>query len=188
MFNEHLVASNHIFVTSEQPRFNTVSMDNTLPYQVTGQLDPSVEHDKVPSSDTLPEPVSIIPLDTEVALQPQDEQSDFQAETNLLHPENTTTIETPNIPLEDSTTNLPPSPSYEQIHRDDNLEIPSDDDYYMVEYDCPLSPPHNHHLQTIQIVNFHGDTELQDDIENGWQRITHDVPPDNPQFMETPQD
>ena len=44
-----------------------VSTDNTSHYQITGQLDPSVEHDKVPSSDTQHEPVFIIPLDTEVA-------------------------------------------------------------------------------------------------------------------------
>ena len=161
-------------------------MDNISPYQVTGQPDPLVEHDKVPSSDTPPEPVFIIPLDTEVALQPQDEQSGFQVQTNLLHPENTTTSETPNILLEDSATNLPPPPSCEQIHHDNNLEIPSDEDYYMVEYDHPPSPPQNHHLQTMQIVNCHGDTELQDNVENGWHRITHDVPPDNPQFMDTP--
>ena len=37
---------------SEQPSLNTVSTDNTSPYQVTGQLDPSVEHDEVPSSNT----------------------------------------------------------------------------------------------------------------------------------------
>ena len=102
----------------------------------------------MPSSHTEPEPVFIIPLDTEVAPQPQDEHSHAQIETNLLHLENTMTIETPNIPLEDCTTNLPHSPSNQQIHQQDNLEIPSDDDYYMIEYDSPSSPHQNHHLQT----------------------------------------
>ena len=51
---------------SQQPSLNTVSTDNTSHYQITGQLDPSLEHDKVPSSNTQQEPVFIIPLDTEV--------------------------------------------------------------------------------------------------------------------------
>ena len=38
----------------------------------------------------------------------------------------------------------------------------------------------------MQIVNCEGDTELQDDLENGWHRITHDVPPINPKFTDTP--
>ena len=42
------------------------------------------------------------------------------------------------------------------------------------------------HLQTMQIVNCQGDTQLQEDLENGWLRITHDVPPNNPQFTHTP--
>ena len=29
-------------------------------------------------------------------------------------------------------------------------------------------------------------TELQDNLENGWQRVTHDVPPINPKFTDTP--
>ena len=33
---------------SEQHSLNTVSTDNTSHYQITGQLDPSVEHDQVP--------------------------------------------------------------------------------------------------------------------------------------------
>ena len=52
---------------SQQPSLNTVSMDKTSHYQNTGQPDPSLEHDKVPSSNTQHEPVFIIPLDTEVA-------------------------------------------------------------------------------------------------------------------------
>ena len=38
----------------------------------------------------------------------------------------------------------------------------------------------------MQIVNCEGDTELQEDLDNGWHRITHDVPPNNPQFTDTP--
>ena len=45
----------------------------------------------------------------------------------------------------------------------------------MIEYDHPSSPPQNHHLPTTQVLNCHGDTEIQEDIENGWHRITHDV-------------
>ena len=37
----------------------------------------------------------------------------------------------------------------------------------------------------MQIVNCHGDAELQD-VENGWKRITHDFPPDNAPFTDTP--
>ena len=166
----------------EQPSLNTVSTDNTSPYQVTG---PSVEHDKVPSSNTQPEPVFIIPLDTEVTTELQDKDSDFQLQDNQLDHENTTKLETPTILLQDSTTNLPPPPSYEQNHRDKNVEIPSDDDYCLVENDRPPSPPQTH-LSTMQIVNCQGDTELQDNVENAWHRITHVVPPNNPQFTDTP--
>ena len=38
----------------------------------------------------------------------------------------------------------------------------------------------------MQIVNCQGDTELQDNLENGWHRISRDVPPNNPQFTDTP--
>ena len=169
---------------SEQPSLNTVSADNTSPYHVTGQLDPSVEHDEVPLSNTQAEPVFFIPLDTEDA--PEHHLgSNFQLQDNQLSDENTTTLQTPIILVEHSTANLPHPPSYEQNHHNDNLVIPSDDDYYIVEYDRPCSPPHIH-LQTMQIVNCEGDTELQDDLENGWHRITHDVPPINPKFTDTP--
>ena len=53
----------------EQPSLNTVSTNNTSRYQVTGQLNHSVEHDEVPVSNTQAEPVFIIPLDTEVTPQ-----------------------------------------------------------------------------------------------------------------------
>ena len=40
-------------------------------------------------------------------------------------------------------------------------------------------------MQTTQIVNCQGDTELQENLDNGWHRIIHDVPPNNPQFTDT---
>ena len=169
---------------SEQHSLNTVSTDNTSCYQVTGQLDPSVEHDQVPVSNTQAEPVFIIPLDTELTPELLDEQSNFQLQDNQLSEENTTTLQTPIIPVEDSSSNLPHPPSDEQNDHNDNLEIPSDDKYYIVEYDHPCSPP-TIQLQTMQIVNCEGDTELEEDLDNGWHRITHDVPANNPQFTDT---
>ena len=69
---------------SEQPSLNTVSTDNTSRYQVTGQLDPSVEHDEVPVSNTQAEPVFIIPLDTQLTPELLDEQSNFHLQNNQL--------------------------------------------------------------------------------------------------------
>ena len=76
-------------------------------------------------------------------------------------------------------------PSLGQNDDNDNLEIPFWLQYYIVEYDRPCSPP-TIQLQTTQIVNCEGDTELQEDLDNGWHRITHDVPANNPQFTDTP--
>ena len=170
---------------SEQHSLNTVSTNNTSRYQVTGQLDPSLEHDQVPVLNTQAEPVFIIPLDTKVTPELLDEQSNFQLQDNQLSEENTTTLQTPIIPIEDSSSNLPQPPSLGQNDDNNNLEIPSDDEYYIAEYDCPCSLP-TIQLQTTQIVNCEGDTELQEDLDNGWHRITHDVPANNPQFTNTP--
>ena len=104
---------------SEQPSLNTVSSDNTSPYHVTGQLDPSVEHDEVPLLKTQAEPVFFIPLDTEDTPEYHLE-SNFQLQDNQLSNKNTTTLQTPTIPIEHSTANLPHPPSYEQNR---NLEI-----------------------------------------------------------------
>ena len=131
------------------------------------------------------EPVFVIPLDTEVTPELLDEQSNFQLQDNQLSEENTTTLQAPIIPIEDSSSNLPQPSSLGQNDDNDNLEIPSDDEYYIVEYDCPSSPP-TIQLQTTQIVNCEGDTELQEDLDNGWHIITYDVPANNPQFMDTP--
>ena len=170
---------------SEQPSLNTVSTDNTSHYQVTGQLDHSVEHDQVPVLNTQAEPVFIIPLDTELTPELLDEESNFQLQHNQLSEENTTTLQTPIIPIEDSASNSPHPPCHEQNDHNDNLGIPSDDEYYIVEYDHPCSPP-TIQLQTTQIVNCEGDTELQEDLDNGLHRITHHVLANNPQFTDIP--
>ena len=136
---------------SEQPSLYTVSTDNTSSYQVTGQLNPSVEHDEVPVSNTQAKPVFFIPLGTE--LTPEHPlQSNFQLQDNKLSEENTMTLQTPTIPVEHPASNLPHPPTHQQNHCNDNFKIPSDDDYYIVEYYCPHSPP-TIHLQTMQIVN-----------------------------------
>ena len=170
---------------SEQHSLNTVSTEKPSHYQVTCQLDPSIQHDQVPVSNTQAEPVFIIPLDTQLTPELLDQQSNFQLQKNQLSEQNTTTLQTRNIPVEHCASNLPHPPSYQQNDHIHNLEIPSDDEYYIVEYDRPHSPP-TIQLQTTQIVNCEGDTELQEDLDNGWHRITHDVPANNPQFMDTP--
>ena len=125
-------------------------------------------------------------MDTEVTLElHHQEESTFQLQQNQLSEQKTTTLQTPTIPVDHSPSRLPHPPCNEENDCNDNLEIPSDDDYYIVEYNPPCSPS-NMHLQTMQTVNCQGDTELQEDLENGWLRITHDVPPSNPQFMDTP--
>ena len=170
---------------SEQHSLNTVSTKNPSHYQVTCQLNPSIQHDQVPVSNTQAEPVFIIPLDTQLTPELLDEQSNFQLQENQLSEQNTTTLQTRNIPVEHCASNLPHPPSYQQIDHIHNLEILSDDKYYIVEYDRPSSPP-TIQLQTMQIVNCEGDTELWDNLDNGWHRITHDVPANNPQFTDTP--
>ena len=172
---------------SAQPSLNTVSTDNTSRYQVTSHLDPTIEHDEVSVSNTQTEPVLFIPLDTEVTPElHHQEESTFQLQHDQLTEQKTTTLQTPTIPVNHSPSRLPHPPCNEENDHNDNLEIPSDDDYYIVEYNPPCSPP-NMHLQTMQIVNCQGDTQLQEDLENGWLRITHDVPPSNPQFTDTPE-
>ena len=171
---------------SAQPSLNTFSTDNTSHYQVTGHLHPTIEHDEVSVLNTQTEPVLFIPLDTEVTPElHHEEESTFQLQQNQLSEQKTTTLQTPTIPIDHSPSRLPHPPCNEENDRNNNLEIPSDDDYYIVEYNLPHSPP-TMHLQTTQIVNCQGDTELQEDLENGWLRITHDVPPSNPQFTDTP--
>ena len=173
---------------SVQPSFNTVSMDNTSHYQVTGHLNPTIEHDEVSVLNTQSEPVLFrpIPLDTEVTPELHDEEeSTFQLQQNQLSEQKTTTLQTLTIPVDHSPSRLPHPPCNEENDCNHNLEMPSDDDYYIVEYNLPHSPP-TMHLQTIEIVNCQGDIELQEDLENGWLRITHDVPPSNPQFTDTP--
>ena len=172
---------------SAQPSLNTVSTDNTSHYQVTSHLDPTIEHDEVSVSNTQTEPVLFIPLDTEVT--PELHQSRriyFSTSTRI----NFLNKKQPHFkhqlfPCDHSPSRLPHPLCNEENDRNNNLEIPSDDDYYIVEYNPPRSPP-NMHLQTMQIVNCQGDTQLQEDLENGWLRITHDVPPSNPQFTDTP--
>ena len=42
------------------------------------------------------------------------------------------------------------------------------------------------YLQGTQIVNCEGDAELEEDVENGWTRITNDLPSDNAPFTDNP--
>ena len=96
--------------------------------------------------------------------------------------ENTTEIEntnTPNSPLQPLNQHLP-------NHLQDNIESPSEDDYYIIEDYRPSPPPENNNLPGTQIVNCEGDAELEEYVENGWHRITNDLPPNNPQFTDIP--
>ena len=169
---------------SEQHSLNTVTTEKPSHYQVTCQLDTSIQHDQVPVSNTKAEPVFVIPLDTQLTPELLDEQSNFQLQENQLSEQNTTTLQTRNIPVEHCASNLPHPPSYQQNDHIHNLEIPSDDEYHIVEDDHPCSPS-TIQLQTMQIVNSEGDTELQEDLDNGWHRFTNDVPANNPQFTDT---
>ena len=95
----------------------------------------------------------------------------FQLQQNQLSEQKTTTLQTPTIPIDHSPCRLPHPPCNKENDRNDNLEIPSDDDYYIVEYNLPCSP--TMHLQTTQIVNCQGDTELQEDLEKELLMMFH---------------
>ena len=179
------INQSHISELSGQPTFNTVNVDNTSPSELTVEPDSTYEHDKLLSFNQLsqPEPVFLILLDMEpspltpVAVHIHDDQ---------LYLEDTTTIETPIIPVQNRTPNSPIQPANDQIPNNlhDNINNPSDDDYYIIE-DYPSSPPaENNNLHGTQIINCEGDAEIKEDVENGWTRITNDVPPNNPQFTD----
>ena len=184
----------HISELSVQPTFNTVNMDNTSPFQLTVQPDHTDEHDKLHSSNNLahPEPVFIIPLDMEPAsMTPESHVQNsppVQIQDDQLHLENTTAIDNTNSPAPNHTPNSPLQPSNQYLpnHLQDNIESPSDDDYYIIEDYHPSPPPENTNLNGTQIVNCEGDAEMEEDVENGWHRITNDLQPDNPQFTDIP--
>ena len=79
---------------SQQHSLNTVSTEKPSHYQVTCQLDPSIQHDQVPVSNTQAEPVFIIPLDTQLTPELLDQQFNFQLQENQLSEQNTTTLQT----------------------------------------------------------------------------------------------
>ena len=115
-------------------------------------------------------------MDTEVPPQPDEHQTDIIQSGN----ENAT------FPLLLSTTNIPNSPNNEDNTSNDNIDLPDEEDYYIIEYNGPSSPPPNHQIESTQIENCEGDTELEEDIENGWHKVTNDTPRNNPEFMDTP--
>ena len=70
-----------------------------------------------------------------------------KTEDHPLHSENTTTIQNPIIPLQNGATNEPYQHSNQQLQHHDNVEIPSDDEFYIIEDDCPPLPSQNNNLQ-----------------------------------------
>ena len=197
--NQHVkqtsgINQSHISELSVQPTFNTLNADNTSPLQCTVQPDSTHEHDKLHSfsDSSQPEPVFFIPLDKEPApLTPESQiQSPpaVQIQDHQLDSEDTTTIENPIVPLQNSTPNSPLHPSNQQIPNDvhDNIDNPFDDDYYIIEHHPSSPPPESNNLHGSQIINCEGDEEVQEDVENGWTRITNDLPPNHPPFTDTP--
>ena len=105
-----------------------------------------------------------------------------QIQDDQLHLENITAIDNTNSPAPNHTPNSPLQPSNQHLpnHLLDNIESPSDDDYYIIEDYHSSPPPENTNLNGTQIVNCEGDAEMEEDVENGWHRITNDLPPNNP--------
>ena len=169
----------NIHKLSEQPTLNRTSQtsNSTSPYHIsTAEEPPPSEHDKIVLPNSQPEHVFTISLDTEVPPQPDEHQTDILQSGN----ENAT------FPLLLSTTNIPNSPNNEHNTSNDNIDLPDEEDYYIIEYNGPSSPPPNHQIESTQIENCEGDTELEEDIENGWHKVTNDTPRNNPEFMDTP--
>ena len=164
---------------SEQPTLNHTSQtsNSASPYHIsTAEEPPPSEHDKIVLPNSQPEHVFTISLDTEVPPQPDEHQTDIIQSGN----KNAT------FPLLLSTTNIPNSPNNEDKTSNDNIDLPDEEDYYIIEYNGPSSPPPNHQIESTQIENCEGDTELEEDIENGWHKVTNDTPRNNPKFMDTP--
>ena len=186
------INQSHISELSVRPIFNAVNADSTSPLQHTVQPDDTHEHDKLNSLNNFaqPEPVFIIPLDIEPAsLTPEphiQNSPPVQIQDDQLDSENTTGIENPNSPVPNDRPNSPVQPLNQHLpnHYLNNIESPSEDDYYIIEDYRPSPPPENNNLLGTQIVNCQGDAELEEDVENGWHRITNDLPPDNPQFTD----
>ena len=166
---------------SEQTTFETTTntANNTSPHDIpTAEQYPPGEHDKIAASNTQPEHVVIMSLDTEFTPQPNELDVNNQYQANILHSED----QNRDLPILLSTTDIPNAHNTST----DNIHVPDEDDYYIVEDNNPSSPPPNHQIELTQIENCEGDTELQEDIENGWHKITNDNPRDNPQFADTP--
>ena len=176
------INKSHISQLSVRPTFNTVNADSTSPLQHTVRPDDTHEHDKLNSLNIFaqPEPVFIIPLDVEpasVTPEPHIRNSPpVQIQHHQLHSENTTGIENPKSPVPSDRPNSPVQPLNQHIpnHNLDNIESHSEDDYYIIEHDCPSPPPEDNSLLGTQIVNCQGDAELEEDVENSWHRITND--------------
>ena len=165
---------------SEQPTFNSTTerANNTSPhYMSAAEEHPACEHDKIAPSNTQPEHVITISLDTEFP--PEPNQLDFNShnQANILPSDN----QNGNFPLLISTIDMETSHNHEHNTgtSNDNIDVGDEDDYYIIKYNRPLSPPPNHQLEGTQIPNCQGDTELQEDIENCWHKTTNNNPPHN---------
>ena len=145
---------------------------------------PACEHDKITPSNTQPEHVVTISLDTEFPPEPNQLEFNSHNQTNILPSDN----QNGNFPLLISTIDMETSHNNEHntSTSNDNIDVGDEDDYYIIEHNRPSSPPPNHEIEGTQIQNCQGDTELQEDSENGWQKITNDNPPHNHQFANTP--
>ena len=98
--------------------------NSASPYHIsTAEEPPPSEHDKIVLPNSQPEHVFTISLDTEVPPQPDEHQTDIIQSVN----ENAT------FPLLLSTTNIPNSPNNEDNTSNDNIDLPDEEDYYIIE-------------------------------------------------------
>ena len=165
----------------EQPTsyIRTETANNTAPH-TCAEEPPSCEHDKMAPSNTEPEHVVTISMDTEFPPEPSQLESTNPDEENILLSQN----ENRTLPVLLSTTDIPHSPDNNPSNN--NIEVFEEThSYYIIEHIPPSNTPNNE-IEPTNIQICQNDKELPEDIQNGWHKITHDTPPRNPPFADTP--
>ena len=169
---------------SEQPTSYSQSetTNNTSPHATSSAAEhPSFEHDKTAPWNTQAEHVVTISLDTDFTPEPSQLHPTNEDEENILPSEN----EDISFPVLLSTTDIPHSPQHNPANN--NIHVPEETDpYYIIENNPPSSPTPNYEIEPTNIQICQNDTELQEDIQNGLHKITHDNPRRNPPFADTP--
>ena len=161
---------------SEQPTSysRTDTANNTSPHATSAAEEHlSFEHDNTAPSNSEAEHVFTISLDTELTPEPSQVESTNRDEENIILSPNENTSDNPHSPQDNPANN--------------DMHVPDENHpYYIIENNLPSLPTPNYEIEPTNIQSCLNDTELQEDIQNGWHKISHDNPRHNPPFSDTP--